>query len=322
MKKWILLFLLMLCLSGAQAQGYPARPVTVLIPFAAGGNTDQFARNLTTRVQRYMPHASILPENRAGASGTIAAAAVAKAAPDGYTMLIGRVTPILIQPVLDSKLPYRWNDFTVLGILEIDPLICVVKNNSPFQSPRDVIAAIRKQPGQLKYATVGLGSINDLAALYWMALSGLKAGSATPVQFNSSVEINQALQENKVQFHCGLAAGLLPQINSGHLRGLFTTAAGRLPELPDLRNASEVGLRDMGKIMAWTAILGPHGLPPDVVKRWKDALYDVAKDPEWFRETTRSGGQPALSAIKDPEKFMQDQFNLYEQLIATLDLRK
>lgn len=324
MKKLRLLLVLGLFLQAVavQAQSYPARPIKLLIPFAAGGNTDQFARNLAGKLQKYMPGATLMPENRVGASGTLAAAEVAKALPDGYTMLIGRVTPVLIQPSLDPKLSYRFSDFTVLGILEIDPLICVVKNDSPWQTARELIAAIRKQPGQLKYATVGAGSINDLATQYWLNLSGLKPGAAVPLHYDGSVEINAALTTGKVQFFCGVAAGLLAKIHAGAFRALFTTAPGRLPELPELRNASEVGLRDMGKVTAWTAILGPRGMSPALVKYWKDALAQVGKDTDWISETTRHGGQPALNAIRDPEKFMQEQYNLYEQLIATLEMKQ
>lgn len=324
MKKLRLLLVLGLFLqaAGVQAQSYPARPVKILIPFAAGGNTDQFARNLADKLQKYMPGAKLVPENRVGASGTLAASEVAKALPDGYTMLIGRVTPVLIQPSINSRLTYRFSDFTVLGILEIDPMICVVKNDSPYQTARDLMLAIRKHPGQLKYATVGAGSINDLAIQYWLNLSGLKPGAALPLSYDGDVDINIAMNTGKVQFFCGVAAGLLPKIHSGAYRALFTTAPGRLPELPELRNASEVGLRDMGKVTAWTAILGPRGMSPALVKYWKDALAEVGKDPDWISQTTRKGGQPALNAIRDPEKFMQDQYNLYEQLIATLELKK
>lgn len=324
MKKLSLLLVLGLFLqvAGVQAQNYPVRPVRILIPFGAGGNTDQFARNLAAKLQKHMPGAKLLPENRVGASGTLAAGEVARALPDGYTMLIGRVTPVLIQPSIDSRLSYRFSDFTVLGILEIDPLICVVNSDSAYQTARELILAIRKQPGHLKYATVGGGSVNDLATLYWLNLSGLKPGAAVAQHFEGNVEIDAALMSGKVQFFCGVAAGLLPKIHAGTYRALFTTAPGRLPELPELRNASEVGLRDMGKVTAWTAILAPRGMPPRLVKYWKDALAEVGKDPDWISETTRHGGQPALNAIRDPEKFMQDQYNLYEQLIATLELKK
>ncbi len=324
MKKRIALFTIGLFLSSAVlgTEHYPERPMTMLVPFGVGGDADLFAKNLSRHAQKYLNNQTIVLENRVGASGSLAAAAVSKAPADGYTLLIGRPGPNVILPALDLKTPYRWNDFTVLGILELDPMICAVKSDSPYKNIRELMAAIRKQPGVIKYGAAGAGAANNLAVQYLLSLSGLKADAALALHFPGNPEINQAVMDGKVQFFCGVAAGLLPQIKSGAMRGLFTTAAGRLPELPQLHNATEVGLRDMGKMMAWTAVMGPPGLPKEVVARWKDGLSDLAKDPAWIKETERLGGQPALLAIKDPTQFLQDQFTLYERIITMLGLQK
>jgi tripartite-type tricarboxylate transporter receptor subunit TctC len=281
-----------------------------------------FARNLTRHIGKYLPGSSFVVENRPGASGSVAAHSVSRAKPDGYTLLLGRLATNVIQPAGDARTPYRWNDFTALGILEFDPLICVVDPASPHKDPRELMAAVRARPGSLKYGTAGPGTLNNFAVQYWLSLSGLKPEAAEAVHFNGSPEMLKALQERQIQFFCGVAAAVMPQIKSGAVHPLFTTASGRLPELPQIRTASEVGLRDMGRMITWSAVMGPPGLPPQVVVKWKEALAGLAQDPEWIKETERMGGQPAILAIKEPAKFIQDQHLLYERLLSTLALRK
>ncbi len=324
MKKRILILAALLWLFGVAyaAEPYPNRPITFLVPYGAGGDTELFAKNLTAHVQKYMNNQTLLLEIRVGASGSIAAAAVSKAQPDGYTLLIARPGSNVVQPAIDLKTPYHWNDFTILGILELDPMICAVRSDSPYKHPRELVAAIRKQPGVIKYGTSGPATAINLAVQYLLTLSGLKPDAAVGMYYPGNQEINQAVLDGKVDFFCGVAAGLLPQIKSGAMRGLFTTASGRLPELPELHNATEVGYRDMGKMIIWTAVMGPPGLPKDVVARWKEALKKIAKDPDWVKGTERLGGQPAILAITDPTQFIQEQYILYERLVSMLGLQK
>ena len=121
-----------LAAGAALAQGYPSKPVTFIIPFAAGGDSDLSGRNVAAHASKYLNNVPIVAVNRTGASGAIGAMAVRTAAPDGYTLLVARIATHAILPALDSKLQYRWNDFTMLSLIELNPYVCFVKGDSPF----------------------------------------------------------------------------------------------------------------------------------------------------------------------------------------------
>ncbi|MEC5385069.1 tripartite tricarboxylate transporter substrate binding protein [Uliginosibacterium sp. H3] len=301
----------------AAAETYPARPIKLVEPYAA---RVEFGKSLSLSAPKFLKQ-KVFIENRHGEGGANAAAFVHAAPPDGYTLLLGRLASQIIRPAMVPATPYRWNEFTVLGVLDIDPLICAVHKDVPYASARELLDAIRKQPGALKYSTVGPATNTHLSVQYMLHLAGLKRDAAVAVHFESGLEAVQAVVSGKVQFAC-IAGGLIEPIKEGQLRGLFSTAPGRMSVLPQLPNASEAGLRDMGRIVGWTALLGPPRLPASIVARWKDALDKVSRDPEWIASTIRSGGLPAIRTMGDPDQFMRDQFLLYDELITTLDLAR
>jgi tripartite-type tricarboxylate transporter receptor subunit TctC len=149
---------LALGLAAAQslAQGYPTKPITFVVPFAAGGDSDLSGRNVAQHASKYLNGQPIVPVNRVGASGTIGAMAVRNAAPDGYTLLVARIATHAIVPALDSKVPYKWDEFTMLALIELNPYICFVRRLAV--PPAELIAAIRAQPGKLNFSTAGVGT--------------------------------------------------------------------------------------------------------------------------------------------------------------------
>ena len=304
------------------AQSYPERPITLVIPFGAQSVTDYFGRNLSRHIGKYLNNATLAIENMPGASGTKAAMAVRSAPPDGYTLLVGRVATQAIAPALDPSLPYRWNDFSFLGVLEIDPLICAVRTDFPVLNARDLLVAIRKSPGTLKYSTAGPGTIHNLAVIYMLKLAGLKPGAAIGVSFSDGKGAIDALIDGQTDFACANAGTLLAAVKSARLRPLFTTAPGRMVELPQLQNASEAGMRDLGKLLGWTVLLGPRGMSEQRVADWKRALQQLAKDPAWRAGTLARGGIPALGTSKDREGFIKEQYEFYDRLISGLGIRQ
>ena len=300
---------------------YPERVITLISPFAANSDTTRFGQSFSVFAAKYMDQAKFNVESRPGASGSNAALAVRLAAPDGYILLIGRVATQVIAPALDPKLPYRWQDFTFLGLLEINPLICAVRADSPWQNTRDLLQAIRKAPGSLKYSATGSGTILNMVPQYMFKLSGLKADAAQALHFDGGQSATDALLAGKVDFVCNNAGTLIDLIKSGQVRPLFTTAPGRLEVLPQVQNAREAGLRDIGKLIGWTVLAGPRNMPPAVVARWKTTLAQVAQDPEWRAATVARGGIPALGTSNDTEIFVKEQAEFYDQLVSSLKLR-
>src|SRR5438094_1467012 len=142
----------------ALPQGYPSKPINFVIPFAAGGDSDRSGRNVAQHASKYLNNVPIVPVNRAGASGAIATMAVKNAPADGYTLLVARIATHAILPALEPKLQYKWNEFTMLSLIELNPYICFVKSDSAIRSAADLIAEMRRSPGKLNYATAGIGT--------------------------------------------------------------------------------------------------------------------------------------------------------------------
>jgi len=165
--------LLALASATAAAQGYPSKPITLIIPFAAGGDSDHSGRNVAVHAQKYLNNQPIVPVNRAGASGAIGTMWVKHAAPDGYTLLVARIATHAILPALDSKLQYKWNEFTMLSLIELNPYICFVRGDAPIRSAAELVNAIRANPGKLNFATAGAGTSQNMASQYFMTLAGL-----------------------------------------------------------------------------------------------------------------------------------------------------
>jgi tripartite-type tricarboxylate transporter receptor subunit TctC len=312
-----------LCAAGsAFAQAYPSKPITLVIPFAAGGDSDLSGRLLAQHAAKYLNNASFVPVNRVGASGSIGTMNVRTAAPDGYTLLVARIATHAIYPALESKAPYKWHEFTMLSLLELNPYICAVRADSPVKSVQDLYAAIRRDPGKLNFSTAGPGTSQNMASQYMLSLAGLKPDAAVGIHYKGGGEVTTALLGGQVQFACNNATTLVSQIRAGALRGLFVTTPERLTEAPEVQTAREAGVSDMEKIVGWTALMGPPGMPKDVVERWTAALASVAKDAEWLSGIARIGGIPAIRSTADTEKFVREQYELYDRLIATLGIRQ
>lgn len=303
------------------AEAYPARPVLLVIPYAVGSDTDNYAQMLGKIARKYLKQ-DFSYETNVGASGSQASMKVKSARPDGYTLLVARVGSHAITPAMALAPPYLWKDFTTLAIMGTNPMICAVSATSPYKNARELLAAIRQSPGKLVFSTASETSVQNLAAQYLLALSGLKADAARALHFNSAASATAALLDGRADFLCNNANTLIPRIKAGEIRGLFTTARGRMAALPELPDAREAGLRDMASIQGWTALVGPPDLPNEVKEKWKHVFEQMAKDPDWLDGNINFGGQSALIRIKHPENFVRDQYTLYEELISSLRLHK
>ncbi len=301
---------------------YPVKPITLVIPFGAGGDSDLSGRLLAQHVAKYLGNASFVPLNRVGASGSIGTMAVRTAAPDGYTLLVARIATHAIFPALESKAPYKWHEFSMLSLLELNPFICAVRPDSPVKAVQDLYATIRKDPGKLNFSTAGPGTSQNMSAQYLMSLAGLKPDAAVGIHYKSGAEVTTALLGGQVHFACNNATTMVSHIRAGALRGLFVTTRERLPDTPELQTARETGVPEMEKIVGWTALMGPPGLPKEVLDRWAAALASLAKDPEWLAGIARIGGIPAIRSATETEKYVREQYELYDGLIGALGIRQ
>ena len=305
----------------ALGQGYPSKPITFVIPFAAGGDSDLSGRNVGQHASKYLNNQPIVPINRVGASGVIGAMAVRNAPPDGYTLLVARIATHAIVPALESKAPYKWHEFTMLSLIELNPYICFVKGDSPYRTAAELIDAVRANPGKLNFSTAGVGTSQNMAAQYLMTLAGLTKDHAVGIHYKGGGEVTTAVLGGQVQFACNNAPTVIPQVRAGALRALFVTPT-RLAELPDVPSASEAGYPDMEKIVGWTALMGPPGLPKEVVDKWADVFARLAKDPDWQSGNAKLGGIAAIRSQADTERFVREQFELYDKLVTSLGIRQ
>ena len=310
-----------LAAGAAHAQGYPSKPVTFIIPFAAGGDSDLSGRNVAAHASKYLNNTPIIALNRTGASGAIGAMAVRNAAPDGYTLLVARIATHAILPALESKLQYKWNEFTMLSLIELNPYVCFVKSDSAYKNAQDLVAAMRASPGKLNFATAGVGTSQNMAAQYFLTLAGLTKDHAVGIHYKGGGEVTSAVLGGQVQFACNNAPTVIPQVKAGAVRPLFVTPT-RLAEIPDAPSGTEAGFPDMNKIVGWTALMGPPGLPKEVVDKWTEVFARLAKDAEWQLGNSRIGGIVAIRPPAESEQFVREQYELYDKLITALGIRQ
>ena len=320
MKRLVPALAAMLCASMALAQPYPSKPITFIIPFAAGGDSDLSGRNVAAHASKYLNNTPIVALNRTGASGAIGAMAVKNAPPDGYTLLVARIATHAILPALEPKLQYRWNDFTMLSLIELNPYICFVRGDSPIRSAAELIAEMRRNPGKLNYSTAGAATSQSMAVQYLLTLGGLTKEHAVGIHYKGGGEVTTALLGGQVQFACNNAPTVIPQVKANAVRALFVTPS-RLQELPEVPSAAEAGYPDMNRIVGWTALMGPPGLAKEVVERWTDVFARLARDPEWQLGNSRLGGIAAIRSPAETEQFVRAQYELYDKLIGSLGIR-
>lgn len=306
----------------AIAQGYPSKPVNFVVAFAAGGDSDLSGRNLAQHAAKYLGNQPIVVINRVGASGAIGSMAVRTAPADGYTLLVARIATHAIVPAMDPKTPYKWNEFTMLSLLELNPFVCVVKAESPFKNMHALAATIRNEPGKLNFSTSGIGTIQNLGPQYFFSLLGLSKDAAVGIHYKGGGEVTTSLLGGQVHFACNNLTTLLSHIKSGTLRALMTTTPERLKELPDVPTARELGWPEMEKITGWSALMGPPGLPKEATDKWAEVLAKIAHDPEWLAGNAKLGGIPSIRSPSETEAFVRDQYELYERLAILIGMRQ
>lgn len=300
----------------AASQSYPSRPITLVVPYGPGGNADLSARALAHAMQKHplLRGQPLVIENRTGAGGIAGTEFVRKAVPDGYTMLLARVGSQVVAPALDPVTPYKWDDLKAVGLLEIDPYVCVVKKDSPYKTFADLLAAIKSKPGTLSYATSGNMDASVVFPLKAVLNLGLTADAAVKVPYKSAPETVASLLGGHVDFTCNGLAPYVGSIQSGQMRALVISTPARIAELPDVPTVSEIGMKDLEMVSGWSALYGPPSLPDEVVKVWAQVLNDAMKDPEWLAQARKRATLPSIRSPEDTKKFAGEQFEGYRSL--------
>ena len=305
----------------AIAQNYPNKPITLIVPYGVGGDSDFSGRNLVPIASKLLGQ-NIIVQNVAGASGAIGSQKARTSTPDGYTLLISRGGSQAIVPALDSSTPYKWNDFTFISLLDLNPVVCVVKPDAPYKNMKELIAVIKANPTKLNYASAGAGTTQHLAVEVLLRDVGLSSSAATMIPYKSGGQATTALLSGEVDFLCNNLTTITGQIKGNAMRPLVTSTPTRLKDFPNIPTAREEGVASLEKVMGWSGLYGPPGLSFEVVDRWQAALKEVAKNSGWLSGNDTVGAIPAIRSQADTEAFAKEQFDLYSKLGAELNLKK
>jgi len=299
----------------AHAAQFPAKPITFVVPFGAGSATDQLARALSVSItaQTGQP---VVVENRAGASGIIAAQHVARAAPDGYTVLITTNTTQAANPHFFKSLPYDpIKDFTPLTSLGRGGMVLVVRADSPYESVDQLVQAARRDPGKLSF-----GSGNSSSRMAAEMFKQLSRTDIVWVGYNSNpVALNDLLGGHIDMMVIDTVTGL-PQIQSGKLRPLGSSAAVRLPQLPDVPTMAEAGVKgyDIGY---WFAAYLPANAPPDIAQRLRDLLVSATQSPQAQSFFSQSATQAWTSTSAELGAFQSAQYETWGRVVSAAGIK-
>ncbi|CAB3948740.1 hypothetical protein LMG6001_01937 [Achromobacter insolitus] len=295
------------------ASGYPSKPVRVIVPYVAGGAADITARVIAQKLSVSMG-ATFVVENKPGANGMIGTDFVAKAAPDGYTLLLDASGPLVVNPSLYKKTPYDpVADLAPISQITSYQYVLVVPQQSPIRSVDDLIAAARAKPGQVSYGSAGVGAGGHLAGEL-LAVTTQTQLAHIPYKGNA-----QALTDvlgGQLSFTFDTVVTATPHLRSGKLRGYAVTGPRRAPGLPDIPTMEELGYKDF-VVTQFQGLLAPAGTDPAILSRLHEEVVKAARQPDVIQKLQTEGGNEIVAGT--PQEFarlIREDLQRYRKLIA------
>ncbi len=310
-----------LCALGLQAFGqaadYPTRPIRLVVGFAPGGAADQVARGMSDAFSKAMGQ-SVVVENKPGNGSSIAADFVATAPPDGYTLLIASPSSISVNPALNPKLLYKPEDLLPVTKMTTSPLVLAVNAEMGVQSVTELIAAAKKDPGKLNYATSGNGSAPHLGAALFGLLTGVEM---THIPYRGGSHAVQSVMAGETQLTFGTSPTVLPMASGGKLRVLAVSTRERSPLAPDLPGMKEAGVPDYN-IEFWYGMFAPAGTPPAVVSKIYDATVAAMREASVKEALARQGTDISVSASPaDFSRFLAEDSKFWINLVKAAKVK-
>jgi tripartite-type tricarboxylate transporter receptor subunit TctC len=311
MKKFLTVTALALAACAAAAQSWPDKTVTLVVPFPPGGSTDQVARAVAPLLTEKFKQ-SFLVDNKAGATGTIGATFVKRAAPDGATFLVTSLGPLVIVPHLVKGLQYdALKDFDHITVAVQSPNVLVVHPNSPLKSLADVVAYNKANPGKMTFASAGNGSSDHLTAeLFWQQV-GTKG---IHVPYKGGAPAHTDLMGGQVEASFQNVNSVLQYIKGGKMRALAVTSDKRSPVLPDVPTMAEAGVPNV-VVTSWQAIVAPKGLPAEVRQKAHDAFAEALNSPKVKEQFTSIGFEMVTNTPAEFAAFQQKEYAKWKQVI-------
>ena len=304
--------------AGWSQDAYPARPVKLIVPFPPGGPTDIMGRTAAKAMGDALGQ-SFVVENKAGAGGNIGTDAVAKAAPDGYTIGLSAISSLAIAPYLYDKLPFQVEkDFAPISLVGTTPCVIVVHPSAPFADLKGLVAYAKANPGKLGYATSGIGTSNHLAAELLQSVAGIEL---TNIPYKGSSQIVPDLLSGTVimSMESSLAT-TLPHIRAGKLKALAVTSPTRAAALPDVPTVAESGYPGFA-VETWFGLVAPAATPAALVQKLHDAWAKGAKTAEAQAAFDNISGNLRVTTPQEFDAFIKAENNRWGSLIRKLDIK-
>jgi tripartite-type tricarboxylate transporter receptor subunit TctC len=278
------------------AQAYPNKPVKLVVGFAPGGAADYVARSISEPLGRALGQ-TIIVENKAGGGSSIAANSVAKATPDGYTILIASPSSISVNPTLNPKIGYTAKELAPISKITSSPLVVAANISLGVNTLQDLVAKAKKQPGVLNYATSGNGSAPHLGAALFSQIAGV---DMVHIPFKGGAPAVQSVIAGDTQLTFGTPPSVLPMIQAGRLKALAVTQRDNSPMFPGIPGTKEAGLPDYN-IEFWYGLFAPANTPAPILKKLFEAIQTAMADPKVKAALAREGTDADVS--KSPEQF-------------------
>ena len=307
-----------LALSGAALADYPAKPVTLVSPYGPGGAADLAARTIAGTAPAYLGQA-VLVVNRTGAAGVTGSTTVAKGKPDGYTLLLARVGSQAAVPAINRKIPYKWDEFTFLGLLELNPFVLVVNADSPIQSLDDVKAAASggEKPS---YASAGVGTLLHVAMVMVLDQFGLPQDAMKHVPYKGGGKAAAAVVGGHVDMMFQNLSGVIGNIQAGKLRALAVSTPERVAAIPDVPTVAEAGYPALETVVGWSGVWGPPGMDQAAADKWVEVLGKLKDDKAWNKLTRGLGSIPSVRGPEDTRAFVENQYEAFKTLTEKLGM--
>jgi tripartite-type tricarboxylate transporter receptor subunit TctC len=315
-----MLFRSVLCVAALAAVlpalAFPEKTVTLVVPFPPGGSTDLIARAIQPKLQERLGGTWIV-ENRAGATGTVGAGAVARSAPDGHTLLVSSLGPFVIAPHLIKTNYDALKDLDPISVIVQAPNVLVVPTASPHRTLNDVLAFMKANPGKMTFASSGNGSSDHLSVEIFWQQTGT---SGVHVPYKGGGPATTDLLGGQVNAAFVNINTALPQIRAGKLRAVATTSAARSPLLPDVPTLEEQGVRE-ANVQSWQAIAGPRGLPPAIKARIRDAIVQAVNDPAVKARLLDLGFEIVANTPEQFAAFQAAEYARWQKLITARNIK-
>jgi len=301
----------------AQGQNYPSRLIKIIVPFPPGGNPDLAARLVANRMSIDF-NQTVIIENKPGANGSIGANVVAKAEPDGYTLLVANLGILGVNPVVREHLPYDTSkDFVPVSRLAISPLLLIVNSSLEIKTVQDLIVAAKKDPGKLTFATAGVGSAAHMAAALFDQMAGVQM---LHVPYKGASEAAPATAAGNVSVTFGGQGAAWPLVAAGNVKALGLTGSKRSPTHPDVPTVAEAGVSGY-EIADWVGMLAPAGTPQLIVEKLNAEVQKALTDPDTQKKFELQGLEPAGTSAKDFAAFIDAEQKKWDEVAKRDNIR-